>query len=79
MDKLIDGIDRDTERASASEPDNYQRTLRLRSVTGVGPVISLGMSAILGRLPFKSPDAFVAYLASTRARATQTSIADGAS
>ena len=62
IDKLIDGIDHNMEQESSSEPDNHERMLRLRTVTGVGPVVSLGMSSILGRIPFKSSDSFVAYL-----------------
>lgn len=61
FDEVIARIDQRVKALVETSQDRKQHVTRLRTIYGVGPVVSAVLVNTLERLPFKSADAFVAF------------------
>jgi len=61
LDALVVKIDRQIAALIAACPQRQQHSQRLQTIDGVGPVVGAALLSSLERIPFASPDAFVAY------------------
>jgi transposase len=61
MDRLIALMDARIVTLIAQNPQRAESDQRLKTIVGVGPVVSAGLTSALTRIPFKSADAFVAF------------------
>lgn len=62
FDALIKKIDLTLAALSAACPERFQTQQRLQSVVGIGPLVSMSLTNLLQRVPFRNADAFVAFL-----------------
>lgn len=62
FDILIKKIDLTLARLSANNVERHQMQQRLQSIVGVGPIVGISLANMLQRIPFRSADAFVAFL-----------------
>jgi len=61
MDRLVAFMDARIATLIAENPQRAEGDKRLKTIVGVGPVVSAGLTCALERIPFKSADAFVAF------------------
>ena len=61
FDQVIARIDQRVKALVEASPDRKQHVTHLRTIYGVGPVVSAALVNILERVPLKSADAFVAF------------------
>ena len=61
FDQVIARIDQRINELVEANPDRKQHVTHLRTITGVGPVISAALVNSLERLPLKKADTFVAF------------------
>jgi transposase len=61
LTRLIDKLDAYREQLMRACPVRFASYRRLQTITGVGPVVSTGLTQALTRIPFRNADAFVAY------------------
>ena len=61
FDQVIASIDQRVKALVEANPDRKQHVTHLRTIYGVGPVVSAVLVNTMERLPFKSADAFVAF------------------
>jgi transposase len=61
FDQVIARIDQRVKELVETSPDRKQHVAHLRTIYGVGPVVSAALVNTLERLPLKSADAFVAF------------------
>jgi transposase len=61
FDKVIARIDQRIKELVDANPDRKEHVMHLRTITGVGPVVSAALVNSLERMPLKSADAFVAF------------------
>lgn len=61
LDRLIGTIDARLRELSAACPQRQQAAKRLRSIDGVGPLVSMALIGSLERYRFATSDAFVAF------------------
>jgi transposase len=61
FDQLIARIDQRVKALVEANPDRKQQVAHLRTIDGVGPVVSAALVNTLERAPLKSADAFVAF------------------
>lgn len=61
FDEVIARIDQRVKALVETSPDRKQHVTHLRTIYGVGPVVSAVLVNTLERLPFKSAEAFVAF------------------
>jgi transposase len=61
FDQLLARIDQRLNALLEASPDRKQRVTHLRTIDGVGPVVSAALVNTLERVPLKSADAFVAF------------------
>jgi len=61
FDQLLVRIDQRLKALVEACPDRKQRVSHLRTIDGVGPVVSAALVNTLERVPLKSADAFVAF------------------
>jgi transposase len=61
FDQVIARIDQRVKALVEANPDRKQHVTHLRTIYGVGPVVSAALVNTLERVPLKSADAFVAF------------------
>ena len=61
FDQVIARIDQRVKALVEASPDRKQHVTHLRTINGVGPVVSAALVNTLERVPLKSADAFVAF------------------
>ncbi len=61
FDQIIARIDQRVKELVEANPDRKEHVTHLRTITGVGPVVSAALVNTLERVPLKSADAFVAF------------------
>lgn len=61
FDQIIMRIDRRVKELIEASPDRKEQVTHLRTIAGVGPVVSAALVNALERAPLKSADAFVAF------------------
>ncbi len=61
FDQLLARIDQRVKALIETSPDRKQHVTHLRTIGGVGPVVSAALVNTLERVPLKSADAFVAF------------------
>ncbi len=61
FDQVIARIDQRIKELVEANPDRKEHVTHLRTITGVGPVVSAALVNSLERMPLKSADAFVAF------------------
>ena len=61
FDQLIARIDQRVKILVEANPDRKQHVMHLRTINGVGPVVSAALVNTLERVPLKNADAFVAF------------------
>ena len=61
FNQLIARIDLRVKALVEASPDRQQNVARLRTITGIGPVVGTALVNTLERVPVKSADAFVAF------------------
>lgn len=61
LTRLIDQLDAYREKLMRACPVRFAAYRRFQTITGVGPVVSTGLTQALTRIPFRNADAFVAY------------------
>jgi transposase len=61
FDQVIARIDQRVKELVEANPDRKEHVMHLRTIYGVGPVVSAALVNILERIPLKSADAFVAF------------------
>jgi len=61
FDQVIARIDQRVKELVEANPDRKQHVTHLRTIYGVGPVVSTALVNTLERVPLKSADAFVAF------------------
>jgi transposase len=61
FDQVLARIDQRVKALVALSPDRQQHVTHLRTIDGVGPVVSAALINTLERAPLKSADAFVAF------------------
>jgi len=61
FDKLIARIDQRVKALVEASPDRKQHVAHLRTIYGVGPLVSAALVNTLERVPLKNADAFVAF------------------
>lgn len=61
FDQLIARLDQRVQALLEASPDRKQRLTHLRTIDGLGPVLSAARVNTLERVPLKSADAFVAF------------------
>ena len=61
FDQVIARIDQRVKELVEANPDRKQHVTHLRTIYGVGPVVSAALVNTLERVPLKSADAFVAF------------------
>ncbi len=61
FDQAIARIDQRVKALGEANPDRQQHVAHLRTINGVGPVVSAALVNTLERAPLKSADAFVAF------------------
>jgi transposase len=59
--RLLDEIDRQIEHELQADPELRTGSALLQTITGIGPVGSAMLAALLTRIPFANADALVAY------------------
>ncbi len=62
LDALVMAIDRELARLNNSDPPTAQLVTRLKTISGVGPLVATLLSALLQRFAFRHADALVAYV-----------------
>ena len=61
FDQVIARIDQRVKELVDANPDRKEHVTHLRTITGVGPVVSAALVNTLERMPLKNADAFVAF------------------
>jgi len=61
FDQVIARIDQRVKELVEANPDRKEHVTHLRTITGVGPVVSAALVNSLERMPLKNADAFVAF------------------
>lgn len=61
FDQVIRRIDQRIQALVEANPDRQQQVTHLRTIDGVGPVVSVSLANVLERVPLKNADAFVAF------------------
>ncbi len=61
FDQVIARIDKRIKELVEANPDRKEHVTHLRTITGVGPVVSAALVNSLERMPLKNADAFVAF------------------
>jgi transposase len=61
FDQIIARIDQRVKELVEANPDRKEHVTHLRTITGVGPVVSAALVNSLERVPLKNADAFVAF------------------
>ena len=61
FDQVLARIDQRLKALLEANPDRRERGTHLRTIDGVGPVVSVALVSTLERVPLKSADAFVAF------------------
>lgn len=61
FDRLIAHLDERVKALVETDPQRKEHVARLRTIYGVGPVVSASLVNVLERVPLKSADAFVAF------------------
>lgn len=61
FDQVIARIDQRIKELVEASPDRKEHVTHLRTITGVGPVVSAALVNSLERMPLKNADAFVAF------------------
>ena len=61
FDQVIARIDQRVKELVEASPDRKEHVTHLRTIYGVGPVVSAALVNTLERMPLKSADAFVAF------------------
>lgn len=62
FDRLLARLETLLTERIAEEPTKRATVERLQSIVGVGPLVGAGLGNALDRLPFRSADAFIAFL-----------------
>lgn len=61
FDQVIARIDKRVKELVEASPDRKEHVTHLRTITGIGPVVSAALVNTLERMPLKSADSFVAF------------------
>jgi len=61
FDQVIARIDQRIKELIEASPERKEHVTHLRTITGVGPVVSAALVNTLERMPLKNTDAFVAF------------------
>jgi transposase len=62
LDALVKAIDRELARLNDSDPPTAQLVTRLKTISGVGPLVATLLSALFQRFAFRHADALIAYV-----------------
>ena len=62
LEALIKAIDRERAPLNGSDPPTTQWVTRLRTISGVGPLVATLLAALFQRFAFRHADALIAYL-----------------
>ena len=61
FDQVIERVDQRVKELVEANPERKEHVAHLRTITGVGPVVSAALVNSLERMPLKNADAFVAF------------------
>jgi transposase len=62
LEALIKAIDRQLAQLNGSDPPTTQLVTRLRTISGVGPLVATLLAALFQRFAFRHADALIAYV-----------------
>ena len=62
LDALIVKIDAIMATLAAASPQHQEAQERIETIVGVGPVVGMGLTNTLERVPFRKADAFIAFI-----------------
>jgi transposase len=62
LEALIKAIDRELAQLNGSDPPTTQLVTRLRTISGVGPLVATLLAALFQRFAFRHADALIAYV-----------------
>lgn len=62
LDDLLKAIDRELARLNDSDPPTAQLVTRLKTISGVGPLVATLLAALFQRFAFRHADALIAYV-----------------
>jgi transposase len=61
LDALLAKLDATMATVAAQSPSHQQAQQRVETIVGVGPLVGMGLTNTLERVPFRNADAFVAF------------------